>query len=54
MTPKELYDWAVETGAEDYDIKIHVFINGWGDLTYDIDDDGIVTRKRSETITIEL
>lgn len=24
MTPKELYDWAVENGAEDYDIRIEV------------------------------
>lgn len=22
MTPKELYDWAVENGAEDYDLRI--------------------------------
>lgn len=22
MTPKELYDWAVENGAEDYDITV--------------------------------
>lgn len=22
MTPKELYDWAVENGAEEYDIRI--------------------------------
>lgn len=22
MTPKEIYDWAVENGAEDYDITV--------------------------------
>lgn len=24
MTPKELYDWAVESGCENYDIKKYV------------------------------
>lgn len=26
MTPKELYDWAVENNCNDYDIKV-----AWGD-----------------------
>lgn len=27
MTPKELYDWAIEHGCEDYDIKIDYMFN---------------------------
>ncbi len=29
MTPKELYDWAVENGAEDYDIRIEWMDEYW-------------------------
>lgn len=29
MTPKELYDWAVENGAEDYDIRIEWMYEYW-------------------------
>mgnify|MGYP001533959265 FL=1 len=36
MTPQELYDWAVESDCENFDIKINVFIDGWGQITSDI------------------
>lgn len=28
MTPKELYDWAVDNGCENYDIAICVYKDG--------------------------
>ena len=44
MTPKELYDWAVESDCENYDIKIRAFIDGWGDIASDIEELGIVKK----------
>ena len=54
MTPKELYDWAVESDCENYDIKIRAFIDGWGDSTSDIEELGIVKKERPEIIVIDI
>ena len=54
MTPKELYDWAVESDCENYDIKIRAFIDGWGDFTSDIEELGIVKKERPEIIVIDI
>lgn len=54
MTPKELYDWAVESDCENYDIKIHAFIDGWGDITSDIEELGIVKKERPKIIIIDI
>ena len=54
MTPKALYDWAVESDCENYDIKIRAFIDGWGDITSDIEELGIVKKERPEIIVIDI
>lgn len=54
MTPKELYDWAVEDDCENFDIKIRVLIDGYGDITSDIEEIGIVKKERSEIIIIDI
>ena len=67
MTPKELYDWAVESGCENYDIKntaypllnntalkIRAFIDGWGDIASDIEELGIVKKERPKMIIIDI
>lgn len=54
MTPKELYDWAVGMGAENCDIKINVFIDGWGQITSDIEELGIVKKERPKMIIIDI
>ena len=51
MTPKELYDWAVESGCENYDIKN---IDGWGDIASDIEELGIVKKERPKMIIIDI
>ena len=38
MTPKELYDWAVENGAEDYDLRVATFQPGRGERLDDLDE----------------
>jgi len=54
MTPKELYDWAVESDCENYDIKIRAFIDGWGDIASDIEELGIVKKERPKMIIIDI
>jgi hypothetical protein len=54
MTPQELYDWAVESDCENFDIKINVFIDGWGQITSDIEELGIVKKERPKMIIIDI
>ena len=48
------HDWAVESDCENYDIKIRAFIDGWGDITSDIEELGIVKKERPEIIVIDI
>lgn len=38
MTPKELYDWAVNNGAEDYELWVCTFQNGQGEVRNYLDE----------------
>ena len=53
MTPKEFYEWAVENGAEDYDIRID-----WMDeyrFGYDLPgEDQLSINKSAKQITIDI
>lgn len=54
MTPKELYDWAVERGAEDYDIKVCILDDSMDRWTTDIDEDNLSISNRREQLTIDV
>lgn len=53
MTPKELYEWAVKNGCEDYNIKIE-----WGDeYSYgwsEVSKVGLIVTESDKTITIDI
>ena len=53
MTPKELYEWAVKNGCEDYNIKIE-----WGDeYSYgwsEVSKVGLIVTESYKTITIDI
>ena len=50
MTPQELYDWAVESDCENYDIKIRAFIDGWSEVSKV----GLIVTEPDKTITINI
>jgi len=53
MTPKELYDWAVENGCEDYNIKIEwedEYSYGWSEVSKV----GLIVTEPDKTITINI
>ena len=53
MTPKELYDWAVENGAEEYDIRIK-WMNEYG-FGFDLPEENQISiNNTSEQITIDI
>ncbi|MBS6993167.1 MAG: hypothetical protein KH156_13435 [Alistipes sp.] len=52
MTPKELYDWAVENGAQDYDIKVCIDDGSINQLALDVEEDDLSTDKRREQLII--
>lgn len=53
MTPKELYDWAVENGAEEYDIRIE-WMNEYG-FGFDLPEENQISiNNTSEQITIDI
>lgn len=45
---------AVESDCENFDIKINVFIDGWGQITSDIEELGIVKKERPKMIIIDI
>lgn len=53
MTPKELYDWAVENGAEEYDIRIE-WMREY-EFSYDFPGENQMSiNNTSEQITIDV
>ena len=53
MTPQELYDWAVENGYEDYNIKIEwddEYPYGWSEVSKV----GLIVTEPDKTITINI
>lgn len=53
MTPQELYDWAVENGYEDYNIKIEwddEYSYGWSEVSKV----GLIVTEPDKTITINI
>lgn len=53
MTPKEFYEWAVENGAEDYDIRID-WMGEYG-FGYGLPgEDQLSINKSAEQITIDI
>lgn len=53
MTPKEFYEWAVEHGAEDYDIKVD-WMDEYG-FGYDTPEENQLSIDQSaERITIDV
>lgn len=53
MTPKEFYEWSVENGAEDYDIRID-WMGEYG-FGYDLPgEDQLSINKSAEQITIDI
>ncbi len=54
MTPKEFYEWAVENGAEDYDIRIVDWMGEYG-FGYNLPgEDQLSVNKLTEQITIDI
>lgn len=56
MTPKELYDWAVENGAENFDIGV-TQVDEWGEdywTLYPSIEHVRIDIEREEKIDIEL
>lgn len=54
MTPKELYDWAIEHGCEDYDIKIDYMFNNIFGVADTPNVEFISISTRTEEITIDI
>ena len=52
MTPKEIYDWAVENGAQDYDIKVCIDDGSINQLALDVEEDDLSIDKRREQLII--
>ena len=53
MTPQELYDWAVENGYEDYNIKIEwddEYSYGWSEVSKVV----LIVTEPDKTITINI
>lgn len=53
MTPKELYDWAVEMGAENYDIQIeHEGVYAF--VKYDVEENQLSLSRKEEQLIIDI
>ena len=53
MTPKELYDWAAEMGAENYDIEIeHEGVYAF--VKYDVEENQLSLSRKEEQLIIDI
>lgn len=53
MTPKELYDWAVENDCEACDLSVRI-LEGGTEYIRDFDETELTLNKKSEQITIDV